>query len=491
MLGAAERRFNVLILYPSAGLFILVNAILLSRGNYYFLLFPLVPAILYSALFSPGRLFMAVVFLAPLSVELSRFAGELPFDISLPTEPLILVFLLVMLSGKLLNGSLNRKLLYHPLTLAVIFYLVWLVITTVTSTMPVVSLKFLLVRLGYVLMFYFLAVEIFRRRENIHGFLWCYIIGLSLVIIYTMYNHAGYGFLSQRAAHWVVRPFYNDHTAYGAALAMFIPVLLFAPLKRKWHTAVLVLVFIVALVFSYSRAAWLSVGAAFLIWLVITLRIRFATLVTFTIIAGGLVFMLRDDIVREMEKNRQDSSANFREHIRSMTNITSDASNLERINRWKAALAMYRERPVLGWGPGTYMFNYAPFQFSYDRTIISTNFADGGDTHSEYLGPLSETGLPGMLSFILVAAIALYTGFRLLIRLERRKDRLLVKGILLGLVTYLVHGTLNNFLHSDKAAIPFWGFLAVLAAMDLYGKKRAVSDKPAGENAGLKNRSKK
>ena len=35
-----------------------------------------------------------------------------------------------------------------------------------------------------------------------------------------------------------------------------------------------------------------------------------------------------------------------------------------------------------------------PFQDASDLTIISTNFGDGGNAHSEYLGPLSEQGIP-------------------------------------------------------------------------------------------------
>ena len=31
----------------------------------------------------------------------------------------------------------------------------------------------------------------------------------------------------------------------------------------------------------------------------------------------------------------------------------------KRINRWKSALRMFQERPLLGHGPGTYMFLYA------------------------------------------------------------------------------------------------------------------------------------
>ena len=82
------------------------------------------------------------------------------------------------------------------------------------------------------------------------------------------------------------------------------------------------------------------------------------------------------------------------------TNISTDASNLERINRWQAAIRMYEDHPVLGFGPGTYQFEYAPYQMSQEKTAISTNAGDRGNAHSEYIGPLSEEGLPGMLLVI-------------------------------------------------------------------------------------------
>jgi putative inorganic carbon (hco3(-)) transporter len=469
-----------LLVYGGGMLFIIANGVLMLLGFYYLPLLPLALAIFYLLFFSLNTLFMTVVFLTPLSVELSRFAGGLPFDVSLPTEPVIAIIMLTVLLRVVQGATLRKEILFHPVSLAVLFYLLWLLVTTLTSTMPLVSVKFFLVRLWFIVVFYFLAIRIFSRPRNIKIFLRCYIAALSLVAVYTLYRHSGYGFFSQSVASWMVRPFYNDHTAYGAALAMFIPLLAIysfrgkGSVSRNWYIWPVLGLFIVALAFSYSRAAWLSVIAGFSVWLLIRLRVGPAPLLMLALFTALLVFMLRNDITREMEKNRQDSSANFLEHVQSITNITSDASNLERINRWKAAIAMYREKPLFGWGPGTYMFQYAPFQFSYDRTIISTNRADGGDAHSEYLGPLSETGLPGMISFILVALFALITGFRLPGQLKKIKDRLLVTGVLLGLVTYLVHGTLNNFLHSDKAAVPFWGFIAILVAADLYREKADV-----------------
>lgn len=40
--------------------------------------------------------------------------------------------------------------------------------------------------------------------------------------------------------------------------------------------------------------------------------------------------------------------------------------------------------------------------------------------------------------------------------------------VLLGLITYFTHGVLNNYMDTDKASVPIWGFAAILVAIDLY-----------------------
>jgi putative inorganic carbon (hco3(-)) transporter len=133
---------------------------------------------------------------------------------------------------------------------------------------------------------------------------------------------------------------------------------------------------------------------------------------------------------------------------------------------------MWLDRPLLGWGPGTFMFKYAPYQLSRDLTIISTNFGTGGNAHSEYLGPLSEQGALGLL---IVVALVLYTahlGYKLCYTLSEKEDRTLCIGIFLGLITYFVHGFFNNFLDTDKLSLPFWAFTAALVCFDLYYTKR-------------------
>jgi O-antigen ligase len=272
-------------------------------------------------------------------------------------------------------------------------------------------------------------------------------------------------------------PFYNDHTVYGAMLAMFLPAIIFFTVNKKYSaitkfmgTLVLV-IFMIALVLSYSRAAWLSLVVSMVIFVVLLLRVKFNFILFVFSCFAIVAFIFQTEIKLSLEKNRQDASEDFNKNIQSISNISTDASNLERLNRWSAALRMFEERPIFGWGPGTYALVYAPFQRVQEKTIISTNLGNGGTAHSEYLGPLSEAGVLGVITFVIVVISVLSTGFRLYYTISDNETKKMVLVLLLGFVSYIVHGAINNFLDTDKASVPFWGFIAMLVAIDLYNNK--------------------
>ncbi|MDA3929120.1 MAG: O-antigen ligase, partial [Prolixibacteraceae bacterium] len=223
-------------------------------------------------------------------------------------------------------------------------------------------------------------------------------------------------------------------------------------------------------ILSYSRAAWLSLIASFGVWAIIKLKIKFKTIALTIVSIVLVVFVFQDTILQKLEQNSTDSSNDLMDHITSMTNISTDASNLERINRWQCAIAMFKEKPVFGWGPGTYAMNYAPFQLTSQRTIISTNSGDGGNAHSEYLGALAEAGIIGTLSFIALLIVVMYSAIMAYFRTSDKRIKTILLSSLMALITYYVHGTLNNFLDTDKASVPFWGFTAIIVALDIYTK---------------------
>ena len=138
---------------------------------------------------------------------------------------------------------------------------------------------------------------------------------------------------------------------------------------------------------------------------------------------------------------------------------------------------MFEDRPVFGYGPGTYQFEYAPFQRSEEKTLISTNAGDKGNAHSEYIGPLAEQGLPGMLLVILSVVVFITTALRIYRRSPDPEVRMLSLSLMLALITYFLHGTMNNFLDTDKASVPVWGFMAAIVALDIYTRETRLEEK--------------
>ena len=467
------KKENIILLFIGIS-FVVLNAIFLYFEIYYFLLIPFALIIIGFALLSIDKLFFIVVFFTPLSITLSYLTKGIDFNMYLPTEPLLLGIMFVVIIKVIVERKFDNKIIFHPISISILIYLAWLVLTTITSTLPVVSAKFFISKLWFIIPIFYLGTQIFSDRKKIKAFILTYSVALVIVIIYTTYRHITLGFFEQNAAHFVVKPFYNDHTAYGAITAFLLPVLIGIATKSKLKTFIKILLWslvalvMLALILSYSRAAWLSVIAAFGVWVIIKLKIKLKYIIIGLLILSAIIFRFSFQIYDRLGDNKQDSSSELTEHVESISNVATDASNLERINRWNCAIRMFKEKPFFGWGPGTYMFQYAPFQLSYEKTIISTDLGERGNSHSEYLGPLSESGVLGLITFLILIVTSIYTSIKIYKKTDNIEIKMLSSGILLGLTTYYLHGFLNNFLDTDKLSVPFWGFLAILVALDIY-----------------------
>ena len=464
-------RAKLIWVYGASAAFIAVNAYLFLHDQMWGLAIPFILLLLILYIFSLDNVLLLITFLTPLAVNIKD--SEFGIGISLPTEPLLFGVMLLFLLKLLHERFYDSRIMRHPVTIAILINLLWIFITCFTSQLPIVSIKFMVARLWFVIPFYFLGILLFSDLKNIRRFQWLYIIPLLIVIFYTLYNHSTYSF-DKPHSNIVMKPFYNDHTAYGAIIAMFLPVFTGFTLSRQFKRSYRIMAFIVlaimliGIIFSYSRAAWISVAAALAIFLLIEFRVRFYWILLALVVGVGLFFMFRFQFLDKLEKNKQDSSTDFVEHVQSISNISSDASNLERINRWAAAIRLFEEKPLFGWGPGTYQFVYAPYQRAKEKTIISTNYGDMGNAHSEYIGPLSESGVLGMLTFLGIVVTVIMSGIRVFRRAKDKQVKLFGLVMTLGLITYYVHGVMNNFLDTDKASVPFWAFTAIIVTLDLY-----------------------
>lgn len=466
--------------YVLVVLFLTADLYYTFKGEVILNALPIGLILVYTAIYHFDKLFLFVVLCTPLSVNIEEFVSA-DVGLFLPTEPLLFGMLLLISFNQLRKNQFSSDFLKHPITIIFILQLAWILLTSITSEYPLVSFKFLLTKFWFIIPIYFYGVIFFKNEKNIYRFIWLFISALAIVVLYTLVNHAANGF-DEESGHWVMFPFFKDHTSYGAILALVYPILFGLLLGRKNGPLLrLVLLFLILLLgfgifMSYTRAAWLSLVGALAIYLLIRFKIHFKYLAAIGVVGIIYIAFSWTAIMHNLERNNSEhATEDLDERIESIANISTDASNLERLNRWGSAIRMWEERPLLGWGPGTYAMVYAPFQLSSGKTIISTNSGNMGNAHSEYLGPLSEQGLPGMLLMIILVGYIIYTGITLYIRMPQSELRIIMLTMVLGLITYFTHGILNNYLDTDKATIPVWGFTAIIVMLDLkYPRKKRI-----------------
>jgi len=441
---------------------------------------PFALVVMYIAFYHFDKLFIILVFFTPLSVNIEEFVGG-DIGLFLPTEPILFGMLLLIIFNQVKHNRFEKSIIFHPISIVILLQLIWITITAFTSELPLVSFKFLLTKLWFFIPIYFYGILFFKAdKNNIKKFIWLFISALSIVVIYTLTNHALNGF-DEASGHWVMFPFFKDHTSYGAILALAFPLIIGLLVSKKQPPITklillaLIILFTIGIIMSYTRAAWLSLFGAGLVYLLIRFKVKFKYLAFIGIIGVLYIAVNWVEIGHSLERNNAEhATENMDERLESMANVTTDASNLERINRWTCAIDLWQERPFLGWGPGTYAMVYGPFQQSRNLTIISTASGNRGNAHSEYLGPLAEQGLIGMLLMFVLVGLIIYYGITVYNRMPSGEIRILLLVSVLGLITYFAHGFLNNYLDTDKATIPVWGLTAFIVMLDLkYSKLKS------------------
>ena len=233
-----------------------------------------------------------VLFLVPLSVNLSEF-GLTSIGWYMPTEPMLFALLAVFVARWLSGQTPDRDFLRHPVTWVVVAGFVWMGLTVLPSSHVIVSLKAWVSRAWFIASFYVLMSAWFASDPKAsQRFLVLLLVPLSVVVAYTLIRHSGYGF-SKGAGHWVMKPFFKDHTSYGAVLALMLPPVIAMAWRAQQTTLSKVLWTLGAAwlflgtVLSFTRAAWVSLAAAGALWMLMLLGVRLKAL-----IAAGLAVLV-------------------------------------------------------------------------------------------------------------------------------------------------------------------------------------------------------
>lgn len=190
-------------------------------------------------------------------------------------------------------------------------------------------------------------------------------------------------------------------------------------LGMGWATAVLTTL---ALVFSWSRGAWLSFGVGAAVLALFWPRRRALGVGLLLVGAAALLVGIQTGLAPASVTNRLVSFGDDLRFgdVRGVDINDANYAVLERLAHWQAAVDMARSDVWLGIGFG----NYEP---AYDQFAL-INWPDAlGHAHNYYLNLLAETGVLGLAAYAIFWTAVLWQTLRLL-----RADDWLVRGVALG-----------------------------------------------------------
>lgn len=416
-------------------------------------------------------------FLIPISIPVQIHGiGMMSFPTEIIIPGIIAIAFLLFLAGR----PVLLKVVMHPLTILLILDLIWTLFTLIYSELPVVSAKRFMMKSIFFCGFYLVMIHWFEDKKRLGTPFFAYAMAMVPVVIFMIYFFLNHGF-SASTAFAASQPFFSDHTIFGAATAFLFPGAILLIINRNklklnavwmWASGLSGLILGLGIFLSQSRAAWLSVIAVIIVYLLLHLGIRFwgLMIITASFLVLGIsgakwIYPAMDEV------STKSNQGSVMDQWASLANWTTDPSNLERLNRYHCALKMLKERPFSGYGPGTYQFVYGGFQKQANLTSISTFKGDRGNAHSELFSYLSENGIPGCLIFFGIAFYSIWLGMKLYYRVSEPWIKLLACSTVLGLVSFYVHSLVNSFLDQDEMASLYYTSIALLAGIDIFHQK--------------------
>jgi O-antigen ligase len=466
----------------SLAVLLLSIALFAFTGEYLFAAVPFVYLFLLLAITNWKTAYWIFLFTIPLSIQIWFFNYTL--STSVPDEPIMWVFLLLFLLLWAKNPELMpRSWWRHPLTVIIVLQFVWLIVAVVFSKELLFSIKFLLAKCWFMVSFFVLPVLVFREKKDFKKGFVIVLVPLLATAMIIFYRHYQIGF-NFRKVEKAIGGLYYNHVDYSTVLSMFFPLLCIAFSLSKGKNWIvrgalfaIILFFILAIYFTYARAAMVAVVFAIIIYLAIRLRlVNLVMPVFYGFMALMLVYMIHHNKYIDYRPNFQHTFMHktWKDHIIA-TFRGEDMSSMERLYRWIAGIRMSTDRPITGYGPNSFYYYYKPYAVTSFRTYVSRNL-EQSTTHNYFLYMLVEQGWPAMILYAILVAVVFAQAQKIYYRF---KDRF-YKKVTLALAMMFAAGFINNFfselLETHKVGALFYISIALLVVLDQ--KSRAMADNP-------------
>lgn len=306
------------------------------------------------------------------------------------------------------------------------------------------------------MLLYFIALNVVKDKETFKRAL--FLILLVTMVIGLMAIREYMHYEEERVAGVFLQP--NMLGAYFSYTMFFFAgfFLYYYRSLKYWLMLIPFLICFRGIMVSFSRGAYIASAFGGLMTTFFRSKLLFAfTLAVLAFAVLNPVFMPGG--IRYRMATTFGGDEVFATDIEDVT----DLSATKRIDIWKGAVEMIKERPLTGFGYGTFPMligNYAPASI-------------GRDAHNTYLIIAAEMGIPELLLFLLILFIAAKNAHWLLRRCKDRFFKAYAIGFLGGIFALIVVNMFGSRLNSEDVSSYFW----VLVGLTM----RAVIMKRKGE----------
>ncbi len=320
---------------------------------------------------------------------------------------------------------------------------------------------------------YLLVINVVRTPSALRNAVWTLLIvgaflgGLSVYQAVTgTYGNDYFGFAQTDATndlgvavsglHRLAGPI-GEKNRYAQIMLMLVPLALFqawSERRRILRVAAFGITILTsaAVILTFSRGA--AVGFALVIVIMVVLRyIKPIQLFLVLLLAVGLL------VAVPSYAERLTSLQAITDALTGNTSGTvTDNSILSRATENIAALNVFADHPLIGVGPGEFSTYYRQYA---DQVGLLSKAADR-EAHNLYLGTAAETGILGLVCFLMVLFVTLWELARARRRWIGRRNDLanMATAFSLSVVTYMTTGI---FLHLSYERY-FWLVMALAGA---------------------------
>lgn len=377
--------------------------------------------------------------------------ATLPF---LPTmvicaEIIVTLFAYIL---KVIRGK--RSLKFDILDVFVVVFAAFMFLGGLFSVTPSGSLPPACVFICFIAS-YFLIVNLIKTKYLQRKILGLSLVSFAICSLYGIYQN----FFAPPDTTWtdeemftdiatrVVSTFENPNV-FGEYLIMLIPVAFaFALISKRFSQRTLsvavLAVSLAALIYTWSRGAWIGCIGSLIIFFVIVTKYSLGTYCIGLLSVPLMIPFLPSSII---------------DRFTSIGNMT-DSSTSYRVFIWEASANMIKDNFIAGIGIGT-----EAFQTVYSEYALA-GIERAPHSHNLYLQLLVELGVLGFAVFLITIFLFYSKVFSFLKISEDRESKLIIGAVACGLLAILAQGLTDYVWYNYRVFAFFWMMLGIAVSV--------------------------